>query len=96
MHDDRELVEQRIARILRERLHPAVYGASIPLAVEVWHAPGEPPEVADGLAAEYRPADPAEVWGPAWSTSWFHLTGTVPAEWAGRAVEAIVDLGFAT
>ena len=65
MHDDRELVEQRIARILRERLHPAVYGASTPLTVEVWHAPGEPPEVADGLAAEYRPADPAEVWGPA-------------------------------
>ncbi|HEY0813689.1 MAG TPA: glycoside hydrolase family 38 C-terminal domain-containing protein [Pseudonocardia sp.] len=95
MLDDRELVEQRIARILRERLLPAGYGAVAPLSVEVWHAPGEPPEVADALAATYRPSEPGEVWGPAWGTSWFHITGAVPAEWAGATVEAIVDLGFA-
>jgi alpha-mannosidase len=95
MLDDRELVEQRIARILRERLLPAGYGATAPLSVEVWHAPGEPPEVADALAAPYRPSEPFEVWGPAWGTSWFHLTGAVPAEWAGATVEAFVDLGFA-
>jgi alpha-mannosidase len=95
MLDDRELVEQRIARILRERLLPASYGAIAPLSVQVWHAPGEPPEVADALAAPYRPSEPFETWGPAWGTSWFHLTGTVPADWAGATVEAIVDLGFA-
>jgi alpha-mannosidase len=94
MHDDRVLVEQRIARILRERLIPAVHSAVLPLTVGVWHAPGEPPEVTDGLRADYRPLRAAEPWGPAWGTSWFHLTGTVPAEWAGRAVEAVVDLGF--
>ncbi|MFC4945288.1 alpha-mannosidase [Pseudonocardia sp. GCM10023141] len=94
MHDDRELVEQRIARILRERLIPAVHGETVPLSVEVWHAPGEPPEVADGLAADYRPLEPNEAWGPAWGTSWFHITGAVPQEWAGRTVEAVVDLGF--
>jgi len=94
MHDDRVLVEQRIARILRERLRPAVHGETVPLAVEVWHAPGEPPEVPDGLNADYRPLRPGEPWGPAWGTSWFHLTGSVPAGWAGRAVEAVVDLGF--
>jgi alpha-mannosidase len=94
MHDDRELVEQRIARILRERLRPAIYGETEPLSVGVWHASGEPPEVAEGLAAGYRPLQPNEQWGPAWGTSWFHLTGTVPAGWSGRAVEAVVDLGF--
>src|SRR5882757_10880463 len=94
MHDDRVLVEQRIARILRERLIPAVHSEVLPLAVGVWHAPGEPPELADGLRAEYRPLRPDEPWGPAWGTSWFHLTGSVPAGWAGRAVEAVVDLGF--
>ncbi|MCU1663833.1 MAG: alpha-mannosidase, partial [Pseudonocardia sp.] len=94
MHDDRELVEQRIARILRERLRPAIYGETEPLSVGVWHAPGEPPEVAEGLAAGYRPLQPNEQWGPAWGTSWFHITGAVPAEWSGRAVEAVVDLGF--
>ena len=95
MLDDRELVEQRIARILRERLRPACYGATAPLSVQVWHAAGEPPEVAEGLAAPYRPSGAGEAWGPAWGTSWFHLTGAVPADWAGATVEAFVDLGFA-
>ncbi|TWF81096.1 alpha-mannosidase [Pseudonocardia hierapolitana] len=96
MHDDRVLIEQRIERILRERLRPAVHGANVPLAVEVWHTPGEPVAVADALQAPYRPARAGEAWGPAWGTSWFHLTGSVPAAWAGHPVEAVIDLGFAT
>ncbi|GAA5152939.1 glycoside hydrolase family 38 C-terminal domain-containing protein [Pseudonocardia eucalypti] len=95
MHDDRVLVERRIARILRERLHPAVYRETAPLEVEVWHPAGEPPGVADALHANYRPSSGDERWGPAWGTSWFHITGTVPEGWAGQVVEAIVDLGFA-
>lgn len=34
--------------------------------------------------------------GPAWSTSWFKLSGRVPEGWAGLPVEAVVDLGFGT
>ncbi|MCO1658594.1 alpha-mannosidase [Pseudonocardia humida] len=94
MHDDRVLVEQRIARILRERLLPAVHGERAPLRVEVWHAPGEPVAAVEAIGATYRPVEAGEAWGPAWGTSWFHLTGTVPTGWAGRAVEAVVDLGF--
>jgi alpha-mannosidase len=96
MHDDRVLIERRIERILRERLWPAVHGQDVPLEVEVWHAPGEPVAVAEALQAPYRPAQAGEAWGPAWGTSWFHLTGSVPAAWAGRPVEAVIDLGFAT
>jgi alpha-mannosidase len=95
MHDDRVLVEQRIARIMRERVLPAVYGETAPLVLHVWHVPGEPVPVAEALQAQYEPAAAGLVWGPAWGTSWFHLTGTVPAGWAGHAVEAVVDLGFA-
>jgi alpha-mannosidase len=96
MHDDRVLIERRIERILRERLRPAVHGADMPLAVEVWHAPGEPVAVGEALQAPYRPARADEEWGPAWGTSWFRITGSVPAAWAGRPVEAVIDLGFAT
>jgi alpha-mannosidase len=96
MHDDRVLIERRIERILRERLRPAVHGADVPLNVEVWHAPGEPVAVAEALQAPYRPARAGEEWGPAWGTSWFRITGAVPAAWAGRPVEAVIDLGFAT
>src|SRR5919112_5149977 len=94
MHDDRVLVERRIARVLGERLRPAVYPEDVPLTVEVWHAPGEPVPVSEGLKAPYSPMRPGDPWGPAWGTSWFHVTGTVPESWTGRTVEAVIDLGF--
>ncbi|MEU7644516.1 alpha-mannosidase [Streptomyces huasconensis] len=94
MHDDRTLVEARLKRVLDERIRPAVYPASVPLDVAVWHAPGEPVPVAEGLAAEPSPTAVGERWGAPWGTSWFRVTGTVPKEWAGRTVEAILDLGF--
>src|SRR5947209_7569011 len=94
MHDDRKLIEGRVDRVLRERIRPAVYPASVPARIEVWEAPGEPVPVAEGLAAEYSAAQVGDAWGPAWGTTWMRVTGEVPAEWAGRTVEALIDLGF--
>ncbi|MEU7423068.1 glycoside hydrolase family 38 C-terminal domain-containing protein [Streptomyces sp. NPDC040750] len=94
MHDDRTLVEARLRRVLDERIRPAVYPESVPLEVAVWHAPGEPVPVAEGLAAEPEPIRVGTRWGAPWGTSWFRVTGTVPEEWAGRTVEALLDLGF--
>ncbi|WP_018382788.1 glycoside hydrolase family 38 N-terminal domain-containing protein, partial [Wenjunlia vitaminophila] len=96
MHDDRLQVEQRLDRVLRERIRPAVHADRVPLTAEVWHAPGEPVPVAEGLGAAYAPVAVGEAWGPPWGTSWFKLTGAVPKRWVGRAVEAVVDLGFGT
>ncbi|MDN3260699.1 glycoside hydrolase family 38 C-terminal domain-containing protein [Streptomyces sp. CSDS2] len=94
MHDDRTLVEARLRRVLDERIRPAVYPESVPLQVAVWHAPGEPVPVAEGLAAEPEPIAVGARWGAPWGTSWFRVTGTVPEAWAGRTVEALLDLGF--
>jgi alpha-mannosidase len=94
MHDDRRQVEERLDRVLRERIAPAVYAARLPMALEVWHVPGEPVPVTDALAAEYAPFAPGTRWGAPWSTSWLRATATVPAAWAGRRVEAVFDLGF--
>ncbi|MFE2060988.1 alpha-mannosidase [Streptomyces sp. NPDC059467] len=94
MHDDRSLIEARLKRVLDERIRPAVYPESVPLDVAVWHAPGEPVPVAEGLAAEPEPIAVGARWGAPWGTSWFRVTGTVPEEWAGRTVEALLDLGF--
>ncbi|KAF3468841.1 glycoside hydrolase family 38 C-terminal domain-containing protein [Streptomyces sp. Tu 3180] len=94
MHDDRTLVEARLRRVLDERIRPAVYPESVPLEVAVWHAPGEPVPVAEGLAAEPEPVEVGARWGAPWGTSWFRVTGTVPEAWAGRTVEAVLDLGF--
>ncbi|MFJ3905016.1 alpha-mannosidase [Streptomyces sp. NPDC090025] len=94
MHDDRTLVESRLRRVLDERVRPAVYPASVPLDVSVWTAPGEPVPVADGLAAPRTPIAVGDAWGAPWSTCWLTVSGAVPAEWAGKTVEALLDLGF--
>ncbi|MFE7974921.1 alpha-mannosidase [Streptomyces shenzhenensis] len=94
MHDDRSLVEARLRRVLDERIRPAVYPESVPLDVAVWHAPGEPVPVEEGLAAAPEPVEVGARWGAPWGTSWFRVTGTVPEAWAGRTVEALLDLGF--
>jgi len=97
VHDDRQLIEERLRRALMERIKPAVYGETVPLRAEIWHAPGEPVPPAEALAASYAPAPIGTAWGPAWGTAWFRFSGEVPAEWTGRDttdVEAVVDLGF--
>ena len=94
MHDNRSLTESRLRRVLEERIRPALYPASVPLAVGIWNAPGEPVPVAEGLAAPRTPVQPGERWGAPWGTSWLTVSGTVPPEWAGRTVEALLDLGF--
>ena len=62
MHDDRLLTERRLDRVLRERIRPAVHGATVPLEVAAWHVPGEPVPVAEGLAAEYRRFEVGAAW----------------------------------
>ncbi|MBS2534499.1 alpha-mannosidase [Catenulispora sp. NF23] len=94
MHDNRSLVEHRLKRVLEERITPAVYPASVPLTGSIWVAPGEPVPVAEGLAAPREPVAVGDRWGAPWGTSWLTVSGTVPAEWAGKTVEAIIDLGF--
>ncbi|GAB2831845.1 alpha-mannosidase [Lentzea nigeriaca] len=94
MHDDRKLVEERLERTLNQRIRPVKYAASAPLQVEVWRVPDEPVPVAEALVADYEPFEVGRRWGAPWSTSWFRVRGTVPPEWAGRRVEAVIDLGF--
>src|SRR6478672_5365186 len=94
MHDDIPLTVGRVSRVLTERILPAVHAESVPLTVE-WHElPGEPIAATEGLALDYSPYEVGTPWGAAWGTTWFRLTGRVPAEWAGRRVEVAADLGF--
>ncbi|MFF0740240.1 alpha-mannosidase [Streptomyces sp. NPDC004111] len=94
MHSRQRLTEQRLARVLSERIRPAVHARTVPLDLAIWNAPGEPVPVAVGLAAPYEPVTLGHRWGPAWTTSWFRISGRVPREWAGCRVEAVVDIGF--
>jgi alpha-mannosidase len=97
VHDDSNLVQQRIARFVRERLVPAMYRERVPVEVTAWTAPGEPVPFAEAVRQEYVPFAVGSPWGRPWGTVWFHVTGTVPAGWTdpGTRPELVVDLGFA-
>jgi len=94
MHDDRLLVEARLLRVVEHDIRPAIYGPGLPLRIEAWTVPGEPVPVSAALAARYEPFAAGQEWGPPWSTTWFRVSGQVPADWAGQRVEAVFDLGF--
>lgn len=101
MHDRRKEIEERLGRFLEERLRPALTRGIAPLTLEVWHVPpaadgtvGEPVPYAAARDAAYTRCAVGDPWGPAWGTSWFHVTGTVPAD--ATDPEIAFDLGWST
>ncbi|MFD5426017.1 alpha-mannosidase [Streptomyces sp. NPDC127084] len=98
MHDERARIEQRVERVLEQRIRPLIHSAAVPLTVESWQVPDEPvpfEQVQDAVRnAEFTPFAMGTPWGPPWGTTWFRVRGEVPADWAGRRVEAWFDLGF--
>src|SRR6478609_4247291 len=102
MHQDRELIERRLARVRDQYITPAIWGPRRPLDAVMWSVPdsadgtvGEPVPVEEAVAAtDWMTARPGTAWGRPWGTVWFRLTGEIPTDWAGRPVEAILNLGF--
>ena len=94
MHEETPLTVGRVTRVLGERVRPAIHSARIPLDIGAHPLPGEPIPAPEGIALDYAPFRAGDPWGPAWGTTWFRVRGRIPAEWAGRRVEALVDLGF--
>ncbi|WP_193106897.1 alpha-mannosidase [Brachybacterium sp. FME24] len=100
MFDDRELTESRIRRFAQDHLAPKIYQETAPVQITAFRVPGEPIPPHDAIhqrAAEYSRLEVGAPLGRAWSTTWLHVTGTVPAQWAtdaNSAPELIVDLAF--
>ncbi|CAL9630181.1 alpha-mannosidase [Streptomyces sp. enrichment culture] len=94
MHDESRRIEERVQRLHDQRIKTAVYAATVPFQVEAWQAPGEPVPFEEAAAASYAPFAMGTPWGPPWGTTWFRMRGQVPEAWAGRRVEAVIDLGF--
>ena len=67
---------------------------SEPLELTAFCGRGEPISYADAMRGDFTPIQVGDRWGPPWSTTWFHVRGRVPEEWAGRPVIASFDLGF--
>jgi len=85
MLTDLQFALHRFAGYAREVLEPAIYGARHALHVAAFQC-ADPVSCADATRAAYQPVDIGWRWGPAWTTAWFHITGTVPPSMAGQAV----------
>lgn len=97
MHDDRRITEVRLERFVRERINPAVYSRTLPLALSSWEVPDEPVPALEAMRQEFQPQEHGAAWGRPWSTKWLRLQGEVPESWGTEpdtTVEVVVDLGF--
>ena len=93
MLEDGEAVRKRIDRVLKRLVRPAIHGDRAPLAVSAHHVHGEPISVTDARGGDYVPFEVGESWGGAWDTTWFRMRATIPLEWQGSEVVALIDLG---
>lgn len=98
MHDRSIHIEARVQRLIAERVHPAVYLHRVPLSLSSWDVPDEPVAFGTAVAQRFVPFSIGSTWGKPWGTVWFHLVGTVPADWAkyDASAELVLDLGFVT
>ena len=105
MHSTIARTQARAERVLRARIKPFIHRRVAGLTLEAWAiegGQGEPVDkrIALGLdlqtyAPSYLPFEVGQPWGPAWGTTWFRVTGTVPADCApGDRLELIFDLGW--
>lgn len=95
MPDTASMILARVRRLHAEWVAPVVHRERHPVAIETWHAPGEPVPFDAARDAAYLPFDAGTPWGRPWGTTWFRLTGTVPSSWAPDcARELLVDLGW--
>jgi alpha-mannosidase len=83
VYANRDLIEKRIQRELWERVLPLAHPDARPLTIE-----------AGADLDHLEPFTPRTKWGAPWATTWFRFTGEIPTDWAGRRVEAVIDLGF--
>ncbi|MGO4594880.1 alpha-mannosidase [Leifsonia sp. 2TAF2] len=98
MTDDLDRVEHRIANAVRDQLAPSLHRRSAPLTISAWEVSDEPVPFTEAVQQVFEPFQVGQKWSKPWGTTWFHLTGEVPAEWSadseGTTLQVIVDLGF--
>ena len=87
------LTETRVGRLL-QRIGLLIHGPFSPVKLAMYEVGGEPIPAADAIRRDYRPVTVGDPWGCAWDTTWFRISGTIPVEWAGREVVALVKLGY--
>ncbi|KAJ2172338.1 Glycoside hydrolase, 38 vacuolar alpha mannosidase, partial [Coemansia sp. RSA 560] len=60
--------------------------------LKVWSAPGqERPTFEHAVKQEFRPAKVGQMFGPSWTTHWFQVHVSIPAQFFGKPVQFLFD-----
>lgn len=104
MHENHDVLLERVRRTLKERIVPAVYSPVSTLDVSAWRVSREDGVIGEPVRFSDVPADlprfeVGQTWGSAWETTWFKFQGQVPALdsldfRAQDVIEARLDLGW--
>ena len=78
--------------VFYKRVQDQIYSSRIPLNC-VYAKTKDPVHFNDRLSLEYKPIAQGEVWGNDWDSAWFHVTGNVPAEYAGKELMFLMYIG---
>lgn len=99
MHGSSQRVLDRAERVLRERIAPRTHTKISDVGVALYELEGEPVPFGQVVSpsgeelVEFRPAAVGQSWGGVWTTTWFRLSGRLPADHVGP-LELVVDLGW--
>ncbi len=89
MADDRASLRRFVSHVVR----PAIYGERSALEIAAHSLGGEPVPAAEALGRPFTPFSVGDAWGGTWDTTWFRFRGSIPQEWTGSEVAALVHLG---
>ena len=92
MHLEKIGIYQRRIEVFYDCLKRDYIKESIDLKAE-YFVTEEPVSFAAKDKYEFKPIEKGAVWGGNWQCAWFHLTGKVPAGWAGERVAARLNFG---
>jgi alpha-mannosidase len=88
---DRRIVLERLNKF-QKRVESARYGEKLPLQASYIYNPENPIPYETALKEKYKSIKAGEKWGEIWGSGWFRFTGTVPAEFNGKQVMALIDV----
>ena len=86
-----ELTRSRINAFLKNDLQPRIFGERVPLRIEMNDRPAA--TQAEAEAGPWRDVEKGHVYGPAYTTFWFRLSGRIPEAFAGRPVVVFAEVG---
>ncbi len=86
-----DLTLRRIGLFLKTEIKPRIYGERKPLRIEINSNPCKTQKEAE--KGPWQEVEKGFEYGPAYTTFWFRLSGTVPKEWAGKDVVVHAEIG---